>query len=173
MVELFNSYAVFFFYFAIGFPLIGGTLLYMGFQLAKVPDFTFVRCWKIYLAGLCYGYLVIMGTVLLLQQPMPVFQTVLFYLIPMVAIPLLGRDYSKRTIAAEIAVVLVANSIMLGMAYFLASPGDRTQLTPTESTTRQRSPNSKSESPDSKKINYRGTESTEKKDTDKKDTKKN
>src|SRR5713101_4871085 len=173
MGEVFTWYVVLFVYFAVVYPLLGGAVMWLGFQWAKVPDFTFVKCWKIYLAGLCYGYLVIMGTVLLLQQPMPVFQTVLFYLIPMVAIPLLGRDYSKRTIAVEIAVVLVANSIMLGMAYFLASPGDRTQLTPTESTTRQRSPNSKSESPDSKKINHRGTESTEKKDTDKKDTKKN
>src|SRR5437762_3415023 len=121
MVEVFNSYAVFFFYLAIGFPLIGGTLLYMGFQLAKIPDFTFVRCWKIYLAGLCYGYLVIMGTVLLLQQPMPVFQTVLFYLIPMVAIRLLGRAYFKRPIALEIAAVLLANSTMLRMGCCLAS----------------------------------------------------
>jgi hypothetical protein len=148
MVEVFNFYATLFFYLAIGFPLVGGTILYMGFQIAKVPDFTFVRCWKIYLAGLCYGYLVIMAIVLLLQQSMPVFQTVLFYAIPMVAIPILGRDYSKRTIAVEIAVVLVANSIMLGLAftapYFLTPPSEERRFAPAKSPPGQISPNSKS-----------------------------
>jgi hypothetical protein len=176
MVEVFNFYATLFFYLAIGFPLVGGTLLYMGFQLAKVPDFTFVRCWKIYLAGLCYGYLAIMAIVLLLQQSMPVFQTVLFYAIPMVAIPILGRDYSKRTISVEMVTILVANSIMLALAftapYFLSAPSEKGRLTPVESTApRQIKTDSKSEI--QKSTNHRGTQGTEKKDTEKKDSEKN
>ena len=137
MVEIFNVYMVLFFYLAIGFPLIGGTLLWMGFQYGKIPGFNFVRCWKIYLAGLCYGYLVVWGIGLILQRPAetdpvsqskiapevpeskmaPVMRTVVFYAIPMVAIPLLGRNYSTRAIAIEFIVILLANSIMIFLAY--------------------------------------------------------
>jgi hypothetical protein len=164
MVEVFNSYATFLFYVAVAFPLIGGTILYMGLQLAKVPDFTFVRCWKIYLAGLCYGYLVIMGTVLLLNEPMPVFQTVLFYVIPMVAIPLLGREYSKRTIAVEIAVIILANSIMLGLGYYAVYSSEKNPSAPAESIVpRQIVPKAKSESQNQKKLDRKDTENTEKK----------
>jgi hypothetical protein len=128
MLEIFNVYIAVFFYLAIGFPLIGGALLYMGFQLAKVPDFTFVRCWKIYLAGLCYGYLVVWGVGMILQAPTEtnetsemsvaaVLRTILFYVVPMIAIPILCRDYSRRAIITELIVILVANSIMIVFAY--------------------------------------------------------
>jgi hypothetical protein len=115
MVEAFDRLVTFFVYAAIVFPLIGAAILYGGFQLAKVPGFTFVRCWKIYLAGLCYGYLIIMGLVFIFQKSLPVTQTVLFFAIPLVAIPLLARDYSRRTILVEIVVILLANSIMLAL----------------------------------------------------------
>jgi len=128
MVEIFNLYATIFFFLAIGFPLIGGALLFIGFQYAKVPGFTFVKTWKIYLTGLCYSYLVIWGILLVLkptgeaketpEPPIaPIVRTLLFYAVPMVAIPLLGRDFSRRTIAVELLAVLLANSIMIVVAY--------------------------------------------------------
>ena len=95
IVELFNLYATFFVYLAIVFPLIGGAVLWIGFQFAKVPDFTFVKCWKIYLAGLCYSYLVIFG-VRLIADPGPFVPTILFFAVPLVAIPLLTRNFSQR-----------------------------------------------------------------------------
>ena len=128
MVDVVNFFAILIFYFVIGFSLIGAALLCMGFQYAKVPGFDFFRCWKIYAAGLLYCYLVIWGIGLILPRPAevnggaessiaPVMLTVLFYIIPMVAIPLLGRDYSRRTIAVELIVIVLANSIMIFLAY--------------------------------------------------------
>src|SRR2546423_960218 len=101
IVELFNLYATFFVYLAIIFPLIGGAIMWMGFQLAKVSDFTFVKCWKIYLAGLCYSYLVIFG-LRFIVDPGPVVPTILFFVVPLIAIPLLTRNYSQRILAVEI-----------------------------------------------------------------------
>jgi hypothetical protein len=117
IVELFNLYATFFVYLAIIFPLIGGSVLWMGFQMAKVPGFTFVKCWKIYLAGLCYGYLVIFG-VRLIVDPGPVVPTVLFFAVPLIAIPLLTRNFAQRILAVEIPVILLANAIMVGLAAY-------------------------------------------------------
>jgi hypothetical protein len=128
MVDVVNFFAILIFYFVIGFSLIGAALLCMGFQYAKVPGFDFFRCWKIYAAGLLYAYLIIWGIGMILPRPTdvnggtessiaPIMRTVLFYLIPMVAIPLLARDYSRRTIALELIVIVVANSIMMFLAY--------------------------------------------------------
>jgi hypothetical protein len=116
-VEIFNLYATLFFYLAIGFPLIGGTMLWMAFQLTKVPDFSFARCWKIYLAGLSYSYLVIIGLVFVFSRSFPIVQTALFFAIPMVAIPILSRHPPQRVVVTEIIVVLLANSAMIGLAF--------------------------------------------------------
>jgi len=119
--QAYNALAILFFYLAIVFPLIGGTILWMAFRFAKVPGFTFVKSWKVYLAGLSYSYLVVIGLVLVFRQPFPVFQTILFFIIPLVAIPLLARDFSQRALGVEVVVILVANSIMLGFLYMSAS----------------------------------------------------
>ena len=120
IVEIFNLYAALFIYSAIVFPLIGGIMLWLAFQLAKVPDFTFVKCWKIYLAGLCYGYLVIF-CLRLVVDPGPVVPTILFFAVPLAAIPLLGRNFSQRVVAVEIIVILLANAIMVGLAVYTLS----------------------------------------------------
>jgi hypothetical protein len=128
MVDVVNFFAILIFYFVIGFSLIGAALLCMGFQYAKIPGFDFLRCWKIYAAGLLYAYLLIWGIGLILPRQAkvngeaessitPVMQTAIFYVIPMVAVPLLGRDYSRRTIAVELIVIVLANSIMIFLAY--------------------------------------------------------
>jgi hypothetical protein len=128
MVDVVSFLAILILYFVIGFSLIGAALLCMGFQYAKIPGFDFFRCWKIYAAALLYGYLIIWGIGLILprqaevngeaESPIaPVMRTVLFYIIPMIAIPLLVRDYSRRTIVVELIVIVLANSIMIFLAY--------------------------------------------------------
>jgi hypothetical protein len=124
MVQVFNLYVVLFVYCALLFPLVGGAVLWKGFQVAGIPDFTFLKCWKIYLAGLCYGYLVIIGLRFILE-PAPAVPTILFFAVPLMAIPLLGRNFSQRVVIVEVLVVLLANSIMIGllftMPFFLGS----------------------------------------------------
>src|SRR5216683_3046074 len=112
LVEVFNLYAIVFVYLAIGFPLIGGAMMWMAFQVAKIPGFDFMKCWKIYLAGLCYGYLAIIGLRLVLD-PAPAVPTIIFFAVPLVTIPLLGRNLSQRTVIVEVLVIILANSIML------------------------------------------------------------
>lgn len=143
MVELFNIYATIFFFLVIGFPLIGAGILFKGFQLAKVSGFPFFKCFKIYLAGLLYCYLIV-WTALLIMKPAdprvtaeapiaPILRTILFYVIPMVAIPLLGRDLSRRTIVVELVAILVANTVMIIAAYVILPfllPVDSTSAAP-------------------------------------------
>src|SRR5712692_4030986 len=85
MGEIFSLYATLFVYLAVAYPLLGGAILWLGFQAAKIPDFKFVKCWKIYLAGLCYGYLVIIGLRIILE-PAPAVPTILFFVVPLIAI---------------------------------------------------------------------------------------
>ncbi len=150
MADFFNFWAILILYFVIGFSLIGATLLCKGFEYAKVPGFPFIRCWKIYLAGLLYGYLVIWGVGLILSRPAqgegapdssiePIVRTVLFFGIPMIAIPLLGRDFSRRAIAVELIAILLANSIMIFVAYttlphLLGTQTQTNPIVPAEST---------------------------------------
>src|SRR5713101_8232643 len=116
MGEVFTWYVVLFVYFAVVYPLLGGAVMWLGFQWAKVPDFTFVKCWKIYLAGLCYGYLVIIGLGLILKTA-PAIPTILFFVVPLIAIPLLGRNLTRRVVVVEVIAVLLANSAMVGLLF--------------------------------------------------------
>src|SRR5437879_5508021 len=97
MGEIFSLYLALFVYLAVVYPLLGGAILWLGFQAAKIPDFKFVKCWKIYLAGLCYGYLVIIGLRIILE-PAPAVPTILFFAVPLIAIPLLGRNLTPRVV---------------------------------------------------------------------------
>src|SRR5207244_4960652 len=116
MGEVFNLYATVFVYFAVAYPLLGGAILWLAFQAAKIPDFTFVKCWKIYLAGLCYGYLVMIGLGLILKTA-PAILTILFFVVPLIAIPLLGRNLTRRVVVVEVIAVLLANSAMVGLLF--------------------------------------------------------
>ena len=40
-------------------PTLGGGLVFAGFQITRVPNVDFWKCWKVYLAGCCYGFLVL------------------------------------------------------------------------------------------------------------------
>jgi hypothetical protein len=117
LVDLFNAFVVIFVYSVIAFPLVGGIMLWKGFQLAKIPDFTFMKCWKIYLAGLCYAYLAFFAVRLIFGEPWPAVPIILFFGVPMVAIPFLGRNLSQRTVIVEALVIFLANSIMIGLTF--------------------------------------------------------
>jgi hypothetical protein len=116
IAEAFNVYATLFVYLAIAYPLLGGAVLWLGFQAAKIPDFTFFKCWKIYLAGLCYGYLAIIGLGLILK-PAPAVPTVLFFVVPLIAIPLLGRNLARRVVVVEVIAIVLANSAMVALLF--------------------------------------------------------
>ncbi len=82
----------------------------------KIPDFKFVKCWKIYLAGLCYGYLVIIGLRIILE-PAPAVPTILFFVVPLIAIPLLGKNLTQRVVVVEVIAILLANSVMVALLF--------------------------------------------------------
>jgi hypothetical protein len=125
--QLVNAYGQFLFYLLIIFPLIGGLVLWQGFRLTKVADFTFVKCWKIYLTALCYAYLLIYAAILIFGRPgeqagktFSIFLTLLFFLVPLVAIPLLVRNFNRRVVLVELMVILLANSLILISAFVMS-----------------------------------------------------
>jgi hypothetical protein len=126
-VQLINLFATLLFFLVVVFPLIGATFLWQGFRLAKVPDFPFLKCWKIYLTGLLYAYLVFwtLGCIFFRTSERPsevfsVISTILLYVVPLVAIPLLGRNYSRRVLLVEVIVILLANTVIIVTAYLLS-----------------------------------------------------
>jgi hypothetical protein len=151
MVQLVNQTLVLILYFIVVFPLLGGAMLWKGFELAKVPGFTFTRCWKVYLAGLLWCYLAIWGVSWILLQPSgmqggaepnyaPIVRTVLIYAIPMMAIPLVARNFSPRAIAVELLVILLANTLMIllfytTLPYVLGTQPQADQVVPADSIT--------------------------------------
>lgn len=40
-------------------PTLGGGFVFAGFRLVRVPGADFWKCWKVYLAGCCYAFLVL------------------------------------------------------------------------------------------------------------------
>jgi hypothetical protein len=140
MVEIFNIYAAVLFLLLVAFPVIGGAILYKAFELAKVPGFPFLKCLKIYLGGLLYFYLIVTIPMLIMKPAggpkdvadapvAPIVRTILLYVVPMVAIPLIARDFSRRTIAVELIAILVANTAIIFAAY-LALPHILPQANP-------------------------------------------
>jgi hypothetical protein len=147
MLQILNIYGTFFFFLVIAFPLIGGAILYKGCELFKITGFPFFKCWKIYLAGLLYCYLVIWGLMVIMKPPggskempeaqvAPILRTILFYGVPIVAIPFLGRDFSRRALTVELIAILLANTVMILVAYLTLPyllPAESPTPRPTES----------------------------------------
>jgi hypothetical protein len=135
--QLVNLFATVLFFLVLVFPLIGATILWQGFRLAKVPDFPFLKCWKIYLTGLLYAYLVLwsLGCILFRAGDRPtetfsVISTILVYAVPLVAIPLLGRNFSRRVLVVEVIVILIANTLIIVVGYLLSPSrtGDQAKM---------------------------------------------
>ena len=92
-------------------PVAGGAIIWKVFQIAKVPNFTFMQCWKAYLAACAYAYVLAMiinaihGT----PQGLEVFQLILFCVMPFLVVPLFLRNFAPPILAIEAAALVVVD----------------------------------------------------------------
>jgi len=102
-------------------PTVGGGLVFVGFQFARVPNVDYWKCWKAYLAGCCYGFLVLVAVGLGLQRSelgpwgRQAVQVGVFCGMQFLLIPLLLRHYSRRAIMAAGIAILLTNVVTLGL----------------------------------------------------------
>jgi hypothetical protein len=107
-------------------PSVGAGILWQGFKIAKIPQFTFRQCWKVYLAACCYGYLLLMGARLLWQNnpDFPKIGMAVFAATTMLAVPLLLRNVSRRVVMVSVFAMLITDLLIVG-AFFLFFQGAR------------------------------------------------
>lgn len=106
-------------------PTLGGSLVFAGFRIARLPKIAYWHCWKVYLAGCCYGFLMMVvlrfGLHHLSQNPpggSPLWVGA-FCGTQMLLVPLLLKKYSPRALGATILAVLLTNLIALGLVWGL------------------------------------------------------
>ena len=102
-------------------PTIGGAMVWQSLKIARVSDVTFGRCWKSYLAACCYAALVMFVMLFFLHDQLPWLRTLLFFLTPLVVVPILIRNHSKPALLAEIVAIVVANVIILLIFWMLST----------------------------------------------------
>ncbi|HEV2947884.1 MAG TPA: hypothetical protein VGX70_10935 [Gemmataceae bacterium] len=96
-------------------PAAGGAIIWKTFQIAKIPNFTFGQCWRAYLGGCAYAYVLFMvinivrGT----SQGLELLQLLLFIGIPFVVVPLFLRNFSRRVLAVEAIALVIINALVL------------------------------------------------------------
>jgi len=96
-------------------PAAGGAIIWKTFHIAKIPNFTFGQCWRAYLGGCAYAYVLFMvinivrGT----SQGLELLQLLLFIGIPFVVVPLFLRNFSRRVLAVEAIALVIINALVL------------------------------------------------------------
>jgi hypothetical protein len=106
-------------------PTLGGGLVFVGFQIARIPNMDYWKCWKVYLAGCCYGFLVLVAVGFGLQRSdlgpgvRQAIQAGVFCGMQLLLIPLLLRHYSRRAITAASIAIVFTNLLTLGLILFL------------------------------------------------------
>jgi hypothetical protein len=114
VVRLFVSLFIFPF---VVLPLVGGGAVTAGFRLVKVADVTYWRCWKVYLASCCYGFLALIPLRYLLRAETMSdsvrtgIQLSVFVGVQLLCVPLLLRNWSRKAVAVTCVAVLLANLV--------------------------------------------------------------
>ncbi len=102
-------------------PMLGGGLVFVGFQIVRVPNVDYWKCWKVYLAGCCYAFLVLVAVGFGLQRSdlgayaRQAVQAGVFCGMQLLLIPLLLRHRSRRALLAASLAILLTNLLTLGL----------------------------------------------------------
>ena len=98
-------------------PALGGGAVAVGYRLINIPDVTFWRCWKVYLAAFCYAFLALIPLRFLLQ-PGEISESTHLLInagvllgVQLLLVPLLMRKFSGRALGVTIAAVLLTNLV--------------------------------------------------------------
>ena len=96
-------------------PAVGGGFISLGFRFAKMPPVPFLRCWKVYLASCCYGFLVLVPASYLLGHTSlsvgaaRAISVLIFLGVQLVLVPLFLRSFSRRALGVAGLAVLLTN----------------------------------------------------------------
>ena len=106
-------------------PAIGGGLVFLGYQAAKIPNVDYWKCWKVYLASCCYGFIGLVGIGYLLQQSemsltlKQITQFGIFVALQLVFVPLFLRNYSRQALSIAGLAVVITNVVTFGVLFVL------------------------------------------------------
>jgi hypothetical protein len=108
--------------FALGLvPAAGGAILWKTFQIAGVPQFTYGRCWKAYLAGCAWGLVLFIPVSVALGRPdgLEAVQIGIFFAATLLVVPLILWNFSHRVLVAEgVALAVIDLAIVLFIFIF-------------------------------------------------------
>src|SRR5262249_33253813 len=85
-------------------PAVGGGVVTLGLRLAKLPELPYLRCWKVYLASCCYGFLLLVPLEFALRDSdlnalaRQGFQLAVFCGAQLILVPLFLRNFSYKAL---------------------------------------------------------------------------
>jgi len=107
-------------------PTLGGGLVFLGYQVAKIPSVDYWKCWKVYLASCCYGFILLVGVGYLLQGSefssftRQAIQFAVFGTMQLVCVPIFLRNYTRPALTVASLAVLLTNVVTFGGLFVLA-----------------------------------------------------
>lgn len=104
-------------------PCLCAGILWKAFQMAHVYRFAYRQCWKAQLAACCYAYLLLIGGHPLWRDSSALtgVRVVVFTATTTVAVPVLLRTYSKRSLVVGCLAVL-AGDMAIASVFFWVFP---------------------------------------------------
>jgi hypothetical protein len=103
--------------FALGImPAAGGAILWKTFQIAGTPYFTYGRCWKAYLGGCGWAWLLFTGLSMAFGRldGIEAIQVGIFFVTTLLVVPLMLWNFTGRVLAAEgIALAVIDLSVLV------------------------------------------------------------
>jgi hypothetical protein len=106
-------------------PAVGGGFVSLGFQIAKVPNFPYGKCWKVYLASCCYAFLALLPVGYFLQRSdlglwaKQGIQLGVFCGLQLIFVPLFLRTFSARALAAVGVAIVLTNLVTFAVLLHL------------------------------------------------------
>jgi hypothetical protein len=99
-------------------PLVGGLLLWQVMKFAKVGEFSFPSCWKAFLTGSCFAYLLLIAFQQIFggTSELIAVRLVIFLVATVLVVPWMLGDTSRRTWLVVGIAVSVIDAVVLGMA---------------------------------------------------------
>jgi hypothetical protein len=112
LVQLFVKVFVFPF---VLLPALGGGAVAAGYRLAKLPEVSYWRCWRICLASCCYGFLALIPLRFVLrpddisEKSRQIIQLGVLLAVQLILVPLLLRNFSRKAVGVTCLAVLLTN----------------------------------------------------------------
>ncbi|HEV3205067.1 MAG TPA: hypothetical protein VGY77_11815 [Gemmataceae bacterium] len=106
-------------------PTLGGGFVFLGYQIAKIPNVNYGKCWKVYLASCCYGFILLVGAGYLLQHSefsiftRQVIQFAIFGVMQLICVPLFLRIYTRQALSVAGLAIVLTNLVTFGALFVL------------------------------------------------------